>query len=163
MWFREPLSFVESYYKQCIRNPQIDGNPCYGKDLSLEEMLQINWFSQHLNYQGFVSDCERLFGSNNVHAFDYQGDVVQEVLRRLNIATPHDNPTPRKNESLDRIAISLLRQLNQLDMTAKDKEKIMPYIKGLNQELSAYDSEPFIGDSIKAAVSKLIAGFQVDS
>ena len=163
LWFREPLSFIERYYKQCIRNPQIDGNPCYGKDLSLEEMLQINWFSQHLNYQGFVSDCERLFGSNNVHAFDYQGDVVQEVLRRLNIATPHDNPTPRKNESLDRIAISLLRQLNQLDITAKDKEKIMPYIKGLNQELSAYDSEPFIGDSIKAAVSKLIAGFQVDS
>ncbi|MDQ6962738.1 MAG: hypothetical protein Q9M28_09480, partial [Mariprofundaceae bacterium] len=34
VWFREPLAFIESYYKQCIRNPQVKSNPCYGKDLS---------------------------------------------------------------------------------------------------------------------------------
>lgn len=32
-WFAEPLVFIENFYRQCIRNPQIDNNPCYGKDL----------------------------------------------------------------------------------------------------------------------------------
>ena len=62
VWFREPLAFIESYYKQCIRNPQIDNNPCYGKDLSFTEMLDIKWFYQHLDYQGFVTECQTLFG-----------------------------------------------------------------------------------------------------
>jgi hypothetical protein len=55
VWLREPTAFIESYYKQCIRNPQIWGNPCYGKDLSLSQMLNIEWFSRHLDYQGFVT------------------------------------------------------------------------------------------------------------
>ncbi|MFT6723729.1 MAG: hypothetical protein ACJARN_000580, partial [Arenicella sp.] len=41
VWFRQPLAFIESYYKQCIRNPQIASNGCYGKDLSFAEMLDI--------------------------------------------------------------------------------------------------------------------------
>jgi hypothetical protein len=44
VWFREPLAFIESYYKQCIRNPQVENTPCYGKNLSFAEMLDIDWF-----------------------------------------------------------------------------------------------------------------------
>ncbi|GAA0401533.1 hypothetical protein GCM10009133_07930 [Cocleimonas flava] len=155
VWFREPLAFIESYYKQCIRNPQIENNPCYGKDLSLSEMLDINWFSQHLNYRGFVSDCQSLFGENNVSAFNYEGDVVQEVIQKLGLATPHDNPTPRKNQSLNSASIALLRTINSYNIKAKDKELLIPPLKAMNEILGEYALGTLMDDATKSKVLKL--------
>lgn len=138
VWFREPVAFIESFYKQCIRNPQIEGNACYGKDLSFAEMLDIEWFSQHLDYQGFVTECQALFGRDSVSVFEYQGDVVQEVIQKLGLATPHDNPTPRQNKSLNSASIALLKTINRLDVKAKDKEILMPHLKEINGILENY-------------------------
>jgi hypothetical protein len=155
VWFREPLGFVESYYKQCIRNPQIKGNPCYGKNLSLNEMLDIEWFSQHLNYQGFVADCQALFGKQKVSVFEYQEDVVQEVIQKLGLATPHDNPAPRQNRSLNSASIALLRTINQFDIRAKDKELLMPHFKKINEVLERYKQESLIDEVTRKKVLKL--------
>jgi hypothetical protein len=155
VWFREPLEFIEGYYKQCIRNPQIENNPCYGKDLSFAEMLSIGWFSQHLNYQGFVSECQTVFGQNKVSVFEYQGDVVQEVIQKLGLATPHDNPTPRQNISLNKASISLLRTVNQYDMKAKDKERLMPHLKKINEIFDDYESTSLIDDESRKRVMKI--------
>ncbi|NOQ62964.1 MAG: sulfotransferase family protein [Methyloprofundus sp.] len=155
VWFREPLAFIESYYKQCIRNPQVKSNPCYGKDLSFADMLKIEWFSQHLNYQGFVSECQSLFGENKVLAFKYEGDVVQEVMQKLGLATPHDNPTPRQNKSLNSAAIKLLRTINHYDIKAKDKELLMPHLKAINGVLDSYANEPLIDEDSRESVLKL--------
>ena len=138
VWFREPLSFIESYYKQCIRNPQVASNPCYGKDLAFADMLAIPWFSQHLNYQGFVTECQNLLGENKVVAFKYQGDVVQQVVQLLGLATPHDNPTPRQNNSLNSASIKILRSINHYNLKAKDKELLMPHIKAINGLIENY-------------------------
>ena len=152
VWFREPLEFIESYYKQCIRNPQVESNPCYGKDLSFAEMLNIEWFSQHLNYQGFVTVCQTLFGKNNVSAFKYEGDVVQEVIHKLGLATPHDNPTPRKNKSLNSASIQLLRTLNHYDIKAKDKGLLMPHLKEINGILENYANDTLIDEESRKRV-----------
>ncbi|BCG64076.1 MAG: hypothetical protein methR_P1842 [Methyloprofundus sp.] len=155
VWFREPLVFIESYYKQCIRNPQVEGNPCYGKDLSFAEMLNIEWFSQHLNYQGFVTECQALFGKNNVSAFKYEGDVVQEVMQKLGLATPHDNPTPRQNQSLNSASIKLLRTINHYDIKAKDKELLMPHLKEINEILENYANNTLIDEESRKKVLKI--------
>jgi len=155
VWFREPLVFIESYYKQCIRNPQVESNPCYGKDLSFAEMLNIEWFSQHLNYQGFVTECQILFGKNNVSVFKYQGDVVQEVIQKLGLATPHDNPTPRQNKSLNSATIKLLRTINHYDIKAKDKELLMPHLKEINGILENYANDTLIDEESRKRVLKL--------
>ena len=155
VWFREPLGFIESYYKQCIRNPQIEGNPCYGKDLSFAQMLDIEWFAQHLNYQDFVTQCQALFGKNNVHAFKYQGDVVQEVIHKLGLATPHDNPTPRQNKSLNSASIALLRTLNQYDIKAKDKALLMPHLKKINEVLDNSENVSLIDEASRKKVLKV--------
>ncbi|MFK5913827.1 MAG: hypothetical protein QM484_05590 [Woeseiaceae bacterium] len=155
VWFREPLEFIESYYKQCIRNPQVESNPCYGKDLSFAEMLNIEWFSQHLNYQGFVSECGRLFGKNNVSVFKYEGDVVQEVIQKLGLATPDDNPTPRKNLCLNGATIELLRTINHYDIKAKDKELLMPHFKKINAILENYAKKSLIDEESRKKVLKL--------
>ncbi len=155
VWFREPLVFIESYYKQCIRNPQVENNPCYGKDLSFAEMLNIEWFSQHLNYQGFVTECQALFGKNNVSVFKYEGDVVQEVIHKLGLATPHDNPTPRKNKSLNCASIKLLRTINHYDIKAKDKEVLMPHLKEINGILENYANDTLIDNESRKKVLKV--------
>mgnify|MGYP000040493907 CR=1 FL=1 len=155
VWFRESLAFIESYYKQCIRNPQIDNNPCYGKDLSFAEMLDIEWFSQHLDYQGFVTECQALFGKNNVSAFKYEGDVVQEVVQKLGLATPHDNPTPRQNQSLNSTSIALLRSINHYDIKAKDKDLLIPHLTAINEILEDYAGDSLIDESSRKKVLKL--------
>jgi len=155
VWFRDPLAFIESYYKQCIRNPQIEGNPCYGKDLAFSDMLDIEWFSQHLNYQGFVKECQALFGNNKVLVFKYENDVVQEAIQKLGLATPHDNPTPRKNKSFNNASISLLRTINQYNVKAKDKELLMPHLKKINEILDSCDNEPLMDEESIEKVLKL--------
>jgi hypothetical protein len=159
VWFREPLVFIESYYKQCIRNPQIRSNSCYGKDFSFAEMLDIEWFSQHLNYQGFVDQCEALFGENSVSVFKYEGDVVQVLIRKLGLATPHDNPTPRQNKSLNSASIALLRTINQYDVKAKDKELLIPHLKKINEILEKYADESLIDDESRIRVLDIAKGF----
>ncbi|MGO4892725.1 hypothetical protein [Flavobacterium sp. W21_SRS_FM6] len=155
VWFREPLGFIESYYKQCIRNPQVEGNPCYGKDLSFAKMLEIEWFAQHLNYQGFVADCQDLFGKTKVSVFEYEGDVVQQVSQKLGLATAHDNPTPRQNASLNNVSISLIKVLNQFNLSAKDKELVMPQLKQINALVSQYANETLIDESSRKRVLAL--------
>ena len=155
VWFREPLAFIESYYKQCIRNPQVANNPCYGKDLSFSEMLNIKWFSQHLNYQGFVNECQTLIGENKVSVFKYQGDVVQELIQKLGLTTAHDNPTPRQNKSLNSASINLLRTINNYDIKAKDKELLMAHIKEINGLLDNYTNASLIDEASRKKVQEL--------
>ncbi|MFT4994969.1 MAG: hypothetical protein ACI965_002011 [Paraglaciecola sp.] len=155
VWFREPLGFIESYYKQCIRNPQVASNPCYGKDLSFAEMLDIQWFSQHLDYQGFVSECQTVFGENSVAAFKYQGDVVQEVIQQFGLATAHDNPTPRQNNSLNSATVKLLRTINHYDIKAKDKALLMNHLKEINGLLDSYAKDTLIDEASKKRVLAL--------
>ena len=155
VWFRDPVAFIESYYKQCIRNPQVENNPCYGKDLSFSEMLDIKWFSQHLNYQGFVSECQTLFGENNVSVFKYEGDVVQEVIQKLGLATPHDNPAPRQNKSLNSASVALLRTINSYHLKAKDKELLMPHLKEINKVLDGYLNDTLIDDESRKRILEI--------
>jgi len=155
LWFREPLVFIESYYKQCIRNPQIENNLCYGKNLSFAEMLEIEWFAQHLDYQGFVTECQALFGNNNVSVFKYQSDVVQEVIQKLGLATPYDNPTSRQNQSLNSASIALLRTINHYDIKAKDKALLIPYLKEINGILEDYAEDSLIDEESRKRVLKL--------
>jgi hypothetical protein len=160
VWFREPVAFIESYYKQCIRNPQVTSNPCYGKDLSFAEMLEVDWFSRHLDYRGFVEECSIIFGQNSVSTFEYNGDVVQQVSQLLGLATAHDNPTPRQNNSLNHVAISLLRGINHYDVKAKDKERLMPFLKEINSIMESYvnvgdGKDSLLDDTFKKRVMAL--------
>ena len=155
VWFREPLAFIESYYKQCIRNPQIENNPCYGKDLSFAEMLEIEWFSQHLNYQGFVTECQALFGKNNISVFKYEGDVVQEVIQKLGLATPHDNPTPQQNKSFNSASIGLLRTINHYNIKAKDKSLLITHLKEINKILDSYTNDTLIDEASRKKILQM--------
>ena len=112
--------------------------PCYGKDLSFAEILENPWFSQRLDYIGFVNECEELLGANSIDVFEYQHDTVKTVSQLLGLATPHDNPTPRKNTSMNAITTELYRVVNRLQLSAKEKEKLVPHLHDINAAINPY-------------------------
>ncbi len=138
VWFREPLAFAESFYKQCMRNPMVKQISCYGKDLSFADILEDPWFSQQLNYIGFVNECDELFGKDSVIVFEYQQDTVKTVSQLLGLATPHEHSNPRKNRSMNTVTTALFRVVNRLQLSAKEKEKLVPYLHGLDTTLNPY-------------------------
>jgi len=140
-WFRDPVDFAESFYKQCLRNPVVKNIPCYGKDLSFAQILEDPWFAKHLDYMSFVNDCDALFGKASLTIFEYQQDTVKTVIQLLGLATPHDNPTPRRNQSMNAISAELYRVINRLELSAKDKEKLVPHLQQLNNELSGFTNK----------------------
>ncbi len=160
VWFREPLGFAESFYKQCMRNPAVESIPCYGKDLSFTEILDDPWFSQHLNYMSFVNKCDSLFGKSAVSVFEYQQDTVKTVSQLLGLATPHDNPTPRKNTSMNSTTTELYRVVNRLQLSAKEKEKLVPHLHDLNAALTPYadmDSNNIIDNESRDKINEMTA------
>jgi len=159
-WFRDPLAFAESFYKQCMRNPQVDNISCYGKDLSFAEVLDDPWFSQRLDYIGFVNECDALFGKESVILFECQKDTVATVIQRLGLTTPHDNPTPRKNTSMNSITAELYRVLNRLPLSAIEKEKLVPHLNELNATLTSYsdrEENPVIDAESRKKINKMTA------
>ena len=160
VWFRDPLVFAESFYKQCLRNPQVNHISCYGRDLSFAEALANPWFSQHLDYIGFVNACDELFGKDSVSVFDCQTDTVKTVINRLGLTTPHDNPTPRKNNCMNTVTAELYRVINRLPLAAKEKEKIVPFINKLDTALTPYsrsESNSLIDEKSKEKIIKMTA------
>jgi len=87
--------------------------------------------------------------------FKYQGDVVQEVIHKLGLATPHDNPTTREYNSLNCASIELLRTINHYDIKAKDKALLMPYLKEINGILENYTNDTLIDEESRKTVLKL--------
>ena len=159
VWFREPLVFAESFYKQCMRNPQVDHIRCYGRDLSFAEVLEDPWFSQHLDYMSFVNECDSLFGKDSVSVFECKTDTVATVIQRLGLNTPNDNPTPRKNNCMNSVTAELYRVINRLQLSAKNKAKLVPHLNELDVLLSTYNTQtnPLIDDKSREKIEDITA------
>ena len=96
-----------------------------------------------------------MFGKDRVSVFEYEGDVVQELIQKLGLTTPHDNPSTRKNKSLNSASIKILRTINQYDIKAKDKALLMPHLKEINAILEHYANDQLIDDDSKKRVLKV--------
>ncbi len=157
-WFKEPSVFAESFYKQCLRNPQVDHISCYGRDLSFAEMLKDTWFSRHLDYIGFVNECDDLFGKEAVKLFKCNKDTVATVSGLLGLTTPNDNPTLRKNNCINSVTAELYRVINCLPLSAKEKEKLVPLVNELDAALTPYserESSSLIDDESREKIIRM--------
>lgn len=97
--FRDVVDFAASFYLQNIRNPPI--HPCYGRDLSLGEMLEDEWFRKHLDYVGFLMEVRHALGDVKIRTFSYSDTVMSEILDYLG-AGDLECGVERYNESLHR-------------------------------------------------------------
>ncbi|WP_294956226.1 hypothetical protein [Sulfurovum sp.] len=164
VWFRDPVSFAESLYRQYLKNPRVKGINCYGKDLTLNEMLEDDWFVGHLDYVGFLQECEALLGSSHIKVFNMKTDVVTSACKALNVAI--DNiEIERHNEKLSCTLIEALRIFNRSELPFKEKEDLVNMLYKIDEKYSRFftDSKICNGDidKINTLVSqqdKIIAG-----
>lgn len=157
VWFREPLSFAESFYRQNLKNPQMEQIKCYGRDMSLEDMLSDEWFVRHLDYPGFLYECEAIFGSNSVVSLFYEGDTIAAACEKLGFPFLHDKKIARENTGLSVAAKDILRIINRYSLKAEEKKSILPYVEKLNIILSAYSIESISDSASRNMVADLTA------
>jgi len=136
--FRDPISFVYSFYQQNLKNPRIGIAKCYGQSWSLEEMLQDKWFVKHLDYLSFVNEAESIFGKDAVILLKYDKDILKNLFDILDIDLNNIKLTSSHNKGLSTIAIELLKTLNRFNIKADDKQLIIKQMIDCDEILKQY-------------------------
>lgn len=135
VWFRDPESFANSYYRQNLANPQIERIPVYGQDLSFEEMLDDPWFTRHLDYLGFVREVQHIFGATSVRLMRYDGNIIEMAATLLGIKTWPHCELVRENAGFGQAGVDLTRCLNRYHLSAAKKAEAMHSIMKLDRLL----------------------------
>ncbi len=138
VWFREPVAFVTSLYRQYLKNPKLPNVKCYGQDWSLSQMLSDEWFVKHLDYLGFVYETESLFGRQNIRLFEYKGNVVAQACHQLGLTGIAVETIPRRNPKLSAAASDLLRVINRYPIDLSDKKNLIELIGEMDKILGKY-------------------------
>jgi len=146
--FREPSSFLESFYKQNLKNPQNNAATCYGKDLAFEEMMKDEWFIKHIDYLGFVQECEMLFGKSNIGLFAYSSTIIDDILKKMNV-TLNLKKEDKRNVGQSRISVELLKVINRYNINAKDKKELVGLLQKMDPLLNKYLSESIVKSSLE--------------
>lgn len=134
IWFREPAAFIRSFYIQMLKNPRIPGNPCYGYNYSIEQMLDIPWFTLHLDYAGFIAEAESILGTGAVRPFPYASDTVSGFYRALGLDCDADARS--ENRSIGGLGADLVRVLNRRNLPAESRRRALEVIEALDAELA---------------------------
>jgi hypothetical protein len=137
--FREPVSFMRSYYVQMLKNPRGLG-PLYGRDMALEEMLTVPSFCAHLDYARYIEEVEACLGAGTLRPFPYRADAtITDVLTALGIADLPFGAT-RENRTLGAPGVRLLRQINRSDMPTATKWEIVRLVEQIDTLMDGVNS-----------------------
>jgi hypothetical protein len=165
--FRNVVEFAVSLYLQNIRNPPV--HPCYGRDLSLGEMLEDEWFRRHLDYVGFLMEVRHSLGDVTIRAFSYSDTVGSEILQYLG-AGALECGGERHNESLRRQGLEIVRIINRYRLEPRIRDEILSRIheiEGLfGEQLESYQPNAELAGSIRRLTEKnqlLLAQLYPDS
>ena len=126
VWFRDPVAYVRSYYCQVLKNPA-GPHPLYGRDLTVDELLDSAWFQRQLQYDRYLDETTQVLGSSTVQAFAYAGDTVESFCRSYRLPMPTDLGQ-RANAGLSSDAVASLRALNRSRVDAGTREAIVAEI-----------------------------------
>ncbi|WP_148294386.1 hypothetical protein [Azospirillum sp. B506] len=153
--FREPVSFIRSFYIQTLRNPRGLG-PLYGLDMALEDMLAVPRFSVHLDYARYVGEVEECIGVGTVRPFRYGAEtIIGDILTALGITDPSFAST-WENRSLGDPGVRLLRQVNRSDMPVATKGQIVQLVEQIDALMDGV-SDPLTIDARTIAHIRALA------
>jgi hypothetical protein len=155
IWFRSPVSFLNSLFRQYLKNPQVVAD-CYGRDKSLEEMLQDSWFTGHLDYLGFVFDVESVLGKSNLKIFHHNEDILAQVQNALGLNTGWKMPE-RENIGLNETTISLLRIINRFPLNVEEKEKCVNLLTQIDRITGKYPQPKTENTEVSCFIERLYA------
>ena len=141
VWFREPVKFAESLYKQCLKNPRSPMSYPSGRDISFSAALDHQWFAQRLDYLGFLEECEALIGEGGIKVFFYDGDTIGAACRALVLPPPTLKNGKLHNTSLSNASIEVLRVINRYPLTKSEKICALERVNELEAILSGHSPE----------------------
>ena len=120
VWFRDPSAYVRSYYCQVLKNPA-GPHPLYGRDLTVDDLLDSAWFQRQLQYDRYIDEATQVLGRGTVQAFAYSDDTVASFCEFYCLPTPALT-SPRANEGLSIAAVAALRALNRRHLAVSTRE-----------------------------------------
>jgi hypothetical protein len=138
VWFRKPIAYLDSLYRQGLKNHKNKiGHGISGEDLSFEEVLKNEWFLKHLDYIGFVYEIETILGKDRLKLFTYNEDVIPTLCKELGIkgGSPLRN---KENKSLSHLGCEILRIINRSSLNHKEKEECVKLVQKLDEVISPY-------------------------
>ncbi|RME59401.1 hypothetical protein D6779_04365 [Candidatus Parcubacteria bacterium] len=153
VFFRDPESFIKSLYIQCLKNPQVKGISCYGRDLSLEMMLADEFFKRQLDYLGFLYSAETVFGAGKVKAYAYQNDLITFVLGQLGISDV-ENSHKRENVGLSAASVEMLRVVNRYPLRPAEKRRVVEKIYEIDACIAPFAARPELTDRERKIVAE---------
>jgi len=153
--FRNPLSFLESFYKQNLKNPQNNAAECYGKDFDFSDMFNDKWFIKHIDYLGFIQECESVFGKNNIKILPYSREIIHDILDL--IGSEILPSTESRNVSHSNISMELIRVVNRYNLSASDKKIVVKDLQKLDSIFSNYNSNALLSEEDKSNVNNLFS------
>ncbi|GAB0117032.1 hypothetical protein Acid7E03_11040 [Acidisoma sp. 7E03] len=130
VFFREPVSFLRSFYVQMLKNPRNCG-PFYGRDVAVGQMLSHPRFAIHFDYARYIEEVDALLGDGTVRPFRYRGDTVADVLAALGLE-PFDDGGERANVTLGSVGVQLLRRVNRYDLPDEARTEALQLIARLD-------------------------------
>ena len=137
VWFRPPEDFAAALYTQYLRNPRRPtesmGN-VYGRDIDFTEALADGWFRGHLDYLGFYHEAQALFGASRVKAFPFADDTVTTFLEHYGLRGSRGLPAeaPRRNTSLGRAGVDLMRIANRHALDDDDQAHVADLVRDID-------------------------------
>ncbi|MBV9782984.1 MAG: hypothetical protein JO264_04115 [Acidisphaera sp.] len=139
VFFREPQGYIRSEYVQMLKNPVI-GSLCYGRDLSIDEMLDDAWFARRLDYIGYIRDVQAVLGADAVRLFRYGCDTISRFMSALGISgLPGESL--REHPTLGEVGTQLLRVINRRTLDAPSKQAVVGLVERIDAIMGA-QSEP---------------------
>ncbi len=124
---RDAESWVRSYHKQCVLNPNNGGSPLWGTSMTVDEMAKHPRVRRFLENDTFAHDLKCAFGASQVHRFKYEDiDWFQACLSKMGVSMSMAVILPQSNQSLPDWAIEVLRHVNSVtdDMSIRNGWKL---------------------------------------
>jgi len=158
VYFRDPVSFSESLYRQYLKNPQMASIECYGKDLSLDEMMEDEWFKNHLDYVGFLMECEQLFDKEHVFTFLLKANIIKQVCNSLKVdITLFNTSKTKRNKKLSCVLIDTLRLFNRHEIPPKKKQILVDSLYELEEKVGDFFETKEICNGTKEKIINLVS------
>ena len=155
LWLREPVSFAMALWTQYLQNPHVEGPSAnvQGRDVSLAETMEDDWFRRHLDYFGVVQEMDLLFGKGRVRALPFRGDTVQRFLGEYDIA-PLPVPPRRHNASLGRLGVPLVRFVNRHFSDGPNRTRALRCVEWLDRRAMPLTGRVRVADEERALIEQ---------
>ncbi|MEP3655297.1 MAG: hypothetical protein ABJO36_10415 [Litorimonas sp.] len=117
---RDADTWLRSYHKQCVLNPNNGASPLWGTGLTVSQVADHPRIRRLLAAEILMDDLRAAFGAKEVRRFDFDSNNwFAACLRAINFDSEGPIELPRTNQSLPDWAIEVLRLVNSSTTSQK--------------------------------------------